>query len=90
MQLVRERVREKVGCADWDAFGALLATTSPGNDGAVAFHYDSPEITPAVPVKHAAVVPMRSSSCDIFPIVLSSRKAHRTLWIFSGGDRGFL
>jgi xylulokinase len=47
--LVRERVREKVGAADWDAFGELLKETEAGNGGKVAFHYDDAEITPHVP-----------------------------------------
>jgi xylulokinase len=47
--LVRERVREKVGAADWAAFGEMLKETSAGNSGSIAFHYDDPEITPHVP-----------------------------------------
>jgi xylulokinase len=47
--LVRERVREKVGAADWGAFGELLKETSAGNGGSIAIHYDDPEITPHVP-----------------------------------------
>ena len=46
--LTRERVRDAVAKGSWDAFGALLAASKPGNGGQIGFFVDAPEITPAL------------------------------------------
>ena len=43
----KQHAQESVSVCD--QFGTLLATTKPGNGASVAFHYDSPEITPEKP-----------------------------------------
>ncbi|HYT66278.1 MAG TPA: FGGY-family carbohydrate kinase [Vicinamibacterales bacterium] len=45
--LARERVRDQYGL-DWEAFSARLATTEPGNDGALMVPWFMPEITPTI------------------------------------------
>ena len=47
--LTRERVRDTVAGGSWDTFNALLAAGKPGNDGAIGFYVDAPEITPSIP-----------------------------------------
>lgn len=65
--LVRERVREKVGAADWGAFGEILKETSAGNGGSIALHYDDPEITPHVPKAVEAFYNGDDESVDSLP-----------------------
>ena len=48
--LARERVRDAYGL-DWDGFSRLLASTPPGNDGALMVPWFVPEITPTVDVR---------------------------------------
>ena len=62
--LVRERVREKVGAADWSEFGDILAKTPAGNNGKIAFHYDDAEITPHVPAPAEAFFDSDGSQVD--------------------------
>jgi xylulokinase len=45
--LARERVRDEHGL-DWRGFSAALASTPPGNNGALMLPWFEPEITPAV------------------------------------------
>jgi xylulokinase len=47
--LTRERIMRGSGGGTWEGFGALLASTPPGNGGALGFYIDAPEITPAIP-----------------------------------------
>lgn len=46
--LTRERVRDAAAGGAWDAFNASLASSTPGNGGALGFYFDQPEITPTV------------------------------------------
>jgi xylulokinase len=46
--LAREKVRELYGIQDWDAFGEMLATTKPGNNGAILLPWFEAEIVPRV------------------------------------------
>jgi xylulokinase len=48
--LARERVRDAYGL-DWAAFSRLLASTPPGNHGALMVPWFVPEITPTVDVR---------------------------------------
>jgi xylulokinase len=45
--LARERVRDRLGL-DWQGFSDALASTPPGNGGALMLPWFEPEITPAV------------------------------------------
>ena len=54
--LARERVRDTYGL-DWPGFSRLLASTPPGNDGAMMIPWFVPEITPTV----AAPGPIRAN-----------------------------
>jgi xylulokinase len=46
--LTRERVMKESGGGSWESFAAHLASTPPGNSGALGFFVDAPEITPAI------------------------------------------
>ncbi len=46
--LAREKVREQYGLKDWNAFGKLVSSTPPGNNGAVMLPWFESEIVPRV------------------------------------------
>ena len=46
--LAREKVRELYGIKDWKAFGKLVATTKPGNNGGIMLPWFESEIVPRV------------------------------------------
>jgi xylulokinase len=46
--LAREKIRELYGIADWKQFGELVASTPPGNDGAILLPWFEAEIVPRV------------------------------------------
>ncbi len=46
--LTREAVRQAVRAENWNAFGALVARTAPGNGGRIGFYIREPEITPPI------------------------------------------
>jgi xylulokinase len=46
--LAREKIRALYGVKDWAEFGALLATTPPGNDGGILLPWFEAEIVPRV------------------------------------------
>ncbi len=46
--LAREKIRALYGLKDWSAFGKLLATTPPGNNGGVLLPWFEAEIVPRV------------------------------------------
>jgi xylulokinase len=46
--LAREKIRELYGVKDWISFGKLLASTRPGNQGAVLLPWFDAEIVPRV------------------------------------------
>ena len=46
--LAREKIRELYKISDWKKFGALVAQTPPGNNGAILVPWFEPEIVPRV------------------------------------------
>ncbi|MEI9863743.1 MAG: FGGY-family carbohydrate kinase [Limisphaerales bacterium] len=46
--LAREKIRELYKISDWKKFGALVASTPPGNDGGVLLPWFEAEIVPRV------------------------------------------
>jgi xylulokinase len=46
--LTREKIREHYGIKTWDDFGKLVASTKPGNDGAILLPWFEAEIVPRV------------------------------------------
>jgi len=46
--LAREKIRELYGIKSWDDFGKLVATTKPGNNGAILLPWFEAEIVPRV------------------------------------------
>jgi len=46
--LAREKIREHYGIKDWDAFGKLVASTPPGNNGGILLPWFEAEIVPRV------------------------------------------
>jgi len=46
--LAREKIRELYGIKTWDQFGKLVASTKPGNHGAILLPWFEPEIVPRV------------------------------------------
>ncbi|MFW5830498.1 MAG: FGGY-family carbohydrate kinase, partial [Planctomycetota bacterium] len=47
-RLARERIREEYGIPDWRAFGELVQSRPPGNDGGLLIPWFDPEIVPRV------------------------------------------
>ena len=46
--LAREKIREHYGIKDWQSFGKLVASTKPGNNGAILLPWFEAEIVPRV------------------------------------------
>jgi xylulokinase len=79
--LAREKIREHYGIKDWKAFGKLVASTKPGNHGAILLPWFEAEIVPRVnqPGIHRFDLDERNAAANcraIFEAQMMSMRLH--------------